>query len=307
MARTKGMVNMEEKLQVIELQQLPVIVERLHNVKAEIERKTAEATSLICTEETYKTVKDARAALTKEFKALEDQRIAVKKKLLEPYDAFEQVYRECVTIPFRDADAELKRKIDEVTNGIVADKTQAVMEYYNELVEAAGIDWLADLNYRPKVNMSSSVAAVKKQVKAFVDGIVQDVEVIHDRENSAEIMVEYRRNLDLAAAIKAVDDRHRALEEQKRRDEEYRQQQAERLAAAQNAALAAAKGEPKQEVIAPAQEIEPDPEQGVREEPTEKQPAETVFKTNFWAKGTLSQLFGLKQYLERNGIEYGNL
>ena len=50
-------------LQVIELQQLPIIVERLHSVKADIERRTAEATSLICTEETYKSVKDARAQL----------------------------------------------------------------------------------------------------------------------------------------------------------------------------------------------------------------------------------------------------
>lgn len=61
-------------LQVIELQQLPIIVERLHSVKADIERRTAEATSLICTEETYKSVKDARAQLTKEFKEYEAQR-----------------------------------------------------------------------------------------------------------------------------------------------------------------------------------------------------------------------------------------
>ena len=80
-------------LQVIELQQLPIIVERLHSVKADIERRTAEATSLICTEETYKSVKDARAQLTKEFKEYEAQRTAIKSKILEPYNAFEQVYR----------------------------------------------------------------------------------------------------------------------------------------------------------------------------------------------------------------------
>ena len=66
-------------LQVIELQQLPIIVERLHSVKADIERRTAEATSLICTEETYKSVKDARAQLTKEFKEYEAQRTATSK------------------------------------------------------------------------------------------------------------------------------------------------------------------------------------------------------------------------------------
>ena len=141
-------------LQVIKLQQLPIIVERLHSVKEDIERRTAEATSLICTEETYKSVKDARAQLNKEFKEYEAQRTAIKSKILEPYNAFEQVYRECVTAPFQQADAELKQKIADVTSGIVAQKTEALMDYYGELVEAADIDWLDNLTYRPKVNMS---------------------------------------------------------------------------------------------------------------------------------------------------------
>lgn len=154
-------------LQVIELQQLPIIVERLHSVKADIERRTAEATSLICTEETYKSVKDARAQLTKEFKEYEAQRTAIKSKILEPYNAFEQVYRECVTAPFQQADAELKQKIADVTSGIVAQKTEALMDYYGELVEAADIDWLDNLTYRPKVNMSDSLTSLKKQAKAW--------------------------------------------------------------------------------------------------------------------------------------------
>ena len=94
----------ETALQVIELQQLPIIVERLHSVKADIEQRTAEALSLVCTEQTYKSVKDARAQLTKEFKEYEAKRIAVKDKILEPYVEFEKVYRECVTVPFQTAD-----------------------------------------------------------------------------------------------------------------------------------------------------------------------------------------------------------
>lgn len=153
----------ETALQVIELQQLPIIVERLHSVKADIEQRTADALSLVCTEQTYKSVKDARAQLTKEFKEYEAQRIAVKEKILEPYTEFEKVYRECVTVPFQTADTELKRKITDVTSGIVAQKTDVVQEYYNELVAAAGIDWMDDLTYRPKVNMSDSVTALKNR------------------------------------------------------------------------------------------------------------------------------------------------
>ena len=297
----------ETALQVIELQQLPIIVERLHSVKADIERRTAEATSLICTEETYKSVKDARAQLTKEFKEYEAQRTAIKSKILEPYNAFEQVYRECVTAPFQQADAELKQKIADVTSGIVAQKTEALMDYYGELVEAADIDWLDNLTYRPKVNMSDSVTALKKQAKAFVDGIVSDVTAIDAMESSAEVMVEYRKNLDLPTAIKVVDNRHKALEEQRRMEEERRVRQAEREAAAEKvraAAAAAAQTQPE-----PAQEISVDPEMPVQPdvEPVSQPKPEPILMTRFYAKGTKAQLIGLKKYLEKEGIEYGNV
>lgn len=297
----------ETALQVIELQQLPIIVERLHSVKADIEQRTADALSLVCTEQTYKSVKDARAQLTKEFKEYEAQRIAVKDKILEPYTEFEKVYRECVTVPFQTADAELKRKITDVTSGIVAQKTDAVQEYYNELVAAAGIDWMDDLTYRPKVNMSDSVAALKKQAKAFVDGIVSDVTAIDAMESSAEVMVEYRKNLDLPTAIKVVDNRHKALEEQRRLEEERRVRQAEREAAAEKAraaAAAAAQTQPE-----PAQEISVDPEMPVKPdvEPASQPKPEPILMTRFYAKGTKAQLIGLKNYLEKEGIEYGNV
>lgn len=297
----------ETALQVIELQQLPIIVERLHSVKADIEQRTADALSLVCTEQTYKSVKDARAQLTKEFKEYEAQRIAVKDKILEPYTEFEKVYRECVTVPFQTADAELKRKITDVTSGIVAQKMDAVQEYYNELVAAAGIDWMDDLTYRTKVNMSDSVTALKKQAKAFVDGIVSDVTAIDAMESSAEVMVEYRKNLDLPTAIKVVDNRHKALEEQRRLEEERRVRQAEREAAAEKAraaAAAAAQTQPE-----PAQEISVDSEMPVQpdvESASQPKP-EPILMTRFYAKGTKAQLIGLKNYLEKEGIEYGNV
>lgn len=297
----------ETALQVIELQQLPIIVERLHSVKADIEQRTADALSLVCTEQTYKSVKDARAQLTKEFKEYEAQRIAVKEKILEPYTEFEKVYREFVTVPFQTADAELKRKIADVTSGIVAQKTDVVQEYYNELVAAAGIDWMDDLTYRPKVNMSDSVTALKKQAKAFVDGIVSDVTAIDAMESSAEVMVEYRKNLDLPTAIKVVDNRHKALEEQRRLEEERRVRQAEREAAAEKVRAAAAAAAQTQSE--PAQEISVDPEMPVQPdvEPVSQPKPEPILMTRFYAKGTKAQLIGLKNYLEKEGIEYGNV
>ena len=163
------------------------------------------------------------------------------------------------------------------------------------------------MTYRPKVNMSDSVTALKKQAKAFVDGIVSDVTAIDAMESSAEVMVEYRKNLDLPTAIKVVDNRHKALEEQRRLEEERRIRQAEREAAAEKvraAAAAAAQTQPE-----PAQEISVDPEMPVQPdvEPASQPKPEPILMTRFYAKGTKAQLIGLKNYLEKEGIEYGNV
>lgn len=300
---------MEENtaVQVIELKQVPVIIERLQGVKAQIEQETAAATSLICTEDTYKKVKEERAKLTKEFKNYEAQRIAIKDAILAPYNEFEKTYRECITDPFEKADAELKGKITDVTSGIVAQKTDAVLTYYNELVEAAGIDWLDGLTYRPKVNMSDSVTALKKQAKAFVDGIVADAAKIELLDSSAEIMVEYRSSLDLASAIGTVEMRHKALEEQRRREEERRIRRAEQEAAAKRACAAM---NDLSEAVRPVQEISTDPEAIVQPEPQEEpkgepQPEDNRIKLAYFkVSGTLKQLKALKNYLEKEGMRY---
>ena len=49
-------------------------------------------------------------------------------------------------------------------------------------------------------------------------------------------------------------------------------------------------------------EIAVQPEQ----EPVPQPKPEPIFMTRFYAKGTKAQLVGLKHYLEKEGIEYGN-
>ena len=53
------------------------------------------------------------------------------------------------------------------------------------------------------------------------------------------------------------------------------------------------------------------PEAGTQPEPQPElqstPAAEPILMTRFYAKGTKAQLIGLKHYLEKEGIEYGNL
>ena len=55
---------------LIVIKQLPVIEERLKQIKEDVTTRTEQVLSLVCTEETLQTVKKERASLTKEFTTL---------------------------------------------------------------------------------------------------------------------------------------------------------------------------------------------------------------------------------------------
>lgn len=90
-----------EQLQVINLKQLPIIEERLRDVKAKIEQRTSAVMALAVTEETRTDVKKIRTEVRKELEGYEAQRMAVKKAIMTPYEQFEAVYKECVSNPYK--------------------------------------------------------------------------------------------------------------------------------------------------------------------------------------------------------------
>ena len=52
---------------LIEVKQLPVIEEQLRSVSTVIDERVKNATSLVCTEESVKTIKEIRAELNKDY------------------------------------------------------------------------------------------------------------------------------------------------------------------------------------------------------------------------------------------------
>lgn len=76
---------------LILVQQLPIIEEHLRDFKATVDASVNEAMSLVCTADSLQAVKSARADLNKKFAELEEQRKAVKRAVLAPYEQFETV------------------------------------------------------------------------------------------------------------------------------------------------------------------------------------------------------------------------
>lgn len=296
---------MENKMQVITLKQLPVIEEHLQLVKADVEARTNNAMQLVCTEETRADVKKIRTELGKEFAAMEEQRKRVKEAIMEPYNRFEEVYKQCIADPYKKADAELKRRVDEVETGLKADKVKEIQSYFAELCKANNLPWLRFEQMNLKIGLSTSVAGVKTALTSTVLKIAEEVQELSRHEDAAELLVEYKKSLNVALALSTVRARHEQIELQK-------QQEAERRAALEQQQAAEEKvqqaiEEAQQDAAPPVEEVSaPIEEQPAAvQEPEETQPA--VYEVKFAVRGTIEQLKKLKQFIMQEGMSYDDI
>lgn len=269
-----------DKKGIIVVKQLPIIVEQLQEVKAEITAKVEQALSLVCTEDTVKDVKKVRSDLNKELKDYEECRKAVKKAIMTPYEQFEAVYKDCISDTYKKADTELKGKIDSVENELKEQKKAEVKGYFDEYLTATGIDFVTFENANINVTLSASMKSLKEQAKAFVDKIVDDLNLIDTQEHKDEILYEYKQSLNVSNAITTVTNRYKAIEEAKARE------QAEAEAAAKVEEVVEAVAPPTVEPIAP---------------PVEE---EKTYTLKFTVRGTMPQLKALKEFLKNGGYDY---
>ena len=277
--------------ELIRVIQLPVIEEQLRAMKEQVDQKVADALSLVCTDETLSTVKEVRASLNKDFKALEEQRKAVKKAVMGPYEAFEKVYKECVSDAFNHADYELKAKISDVENAIKGACEEEMRTYFSELAAAEHVEWLKYEWAGVKVDMASSRqkshAQLREQIAAFVVRVSQDVTTISGMEDAEEIMAEYRKCLDLGRSIGTVQERHQRIEEERRAAEE------------RNAAIEAQQAAvEKVDAVAPPTSVSPPVAAPAAQEDTK------VYKCSFTVRATKTQLRKLKEFMIQEGIRY---
>lgn len=283
--------------ELIVVKQLPIIQERLKELSTEIDKKVENAKSLICTEETVKEVKQVRADLNKDFKDLEMQRKLVKEQVLAPYMQFEEIYKQYVSDKYKNADIELKNKVDSIENELKNRKEQEIRDYFEEYKTANNIDFITYGQARINVTLSASMKSLKEQAKQFIDKIVDDLKLIETQEHKAEILVEYKQSLNVGNAITTVTNRFRAIEEEKRRQEELKQRQLEeaKRIVEQNIKI-------QEEATKKALDNFVAPE--VLQVPVIEEKQEKILTLKFTVKGTRTKLKELKQFLESGGYDY---
>lgn len=278
----------EEHGSLIQIVQLPIIKERLHQLKAYVEKQTADAMAMVCTEDTVIEVKKVRAELKALFNEGETQRKAVKNAVMQPYLDFEAVYKDCVSEPFKKADAALAHKIVTVETEMKARCEQHLRDYFAEYAFANGISFLKYEQAGITVSMADARAKtqppkkLREQLEQFVNRVGQDIDAILTMTRCDEIMAVYKQTLNLTDAIQIVNERSRQIELAKAEQERRATVKAQEAEAAK-----------KMEAFAP---------------PTVSgmEMVEDQLTVTFSITDTRDRLKLLKQFLDANGYKYTN-
>ena len=284
--------------ELIIVKQLPMIEEHLKERSEQIEEKVKNAKSLVCTEENVKTIKEVRADLNKEFKEVETQRKMVKEQILAPYTKFEEIYKTYISDKYKSAEVDLKNKIDTVENELKKQKEQEIKDYFEEYKKANDIDFITYEQAKINVTVSASKKSLKEQAKAFIDKIVDDLKLIETQEYKAEILVEYKNDLNVSKAITTVTSRYKAIEEEKKKQEELKQRQLEEAQRIADENIRVQTEETKK-----ALDNFNVNKTVVLQKPVEEK-QEEILTLRFTVKGTRTKLKALKEFLINGGYEY---
>jgi predicted secreted protein len=276
--------------EIIVVKQLPIIEQQLAQIKEQVVERVQAAMQLVCTEATVKEIKKARAELNAEYKAWEDKRKEVKTAVMSPYEQFESVYKDCISDAYKAADKDLKQKIDEVEQQLKTQKAAEVKGYFEEYLASKNIDFVSYGQAGINVTLSASLKSLKEQAKDFIDRIESDLKLIETfTDLKAEILVEYKKSLNVSDAITGVKARAKAVQEEQARqaaEAEKRAAEAQRVEAIKAAIpeAPAAVEAPTEQTAAPA--------------------PEKKYCIRFTVKGTKEQLIALKKFLNEGEYEY---
>nr|DAW53021.1 MAG TPA: Protein of unknown function (DUF1351) [Caudoviricetes sp.] len=294
---------------LITLKQAPIIVyEQIKAVGQQIEAKIAELNldNQLVTDETLKSAKNTRTMLRKELDGFETQRKYIKEQVNVPYEAFEKAYKEHIKVHYDKADNTLKYKIDEVQNRLLNDKQGRIKDYFTELCQSQGIDFLIFERLPLNITLSDSDKKFKEQVANFVGEVSKSLKFIENLtdpdEYKAEILADYKQTLDVMIAI------NNAKYRKQQREYELQRLEAQK-ARAEQARLAA---EARAKEVAPLQAPEEVPPPAIQEVPAPPQevpapsPQEEIIHVTLELIGTRAQLRTLRQFLDINNIKYNS-
>lgn len=237
--------------------------------------------NLVISEEDCKDMKKEMASLNKAKDAVKKYRMDIVKKFNEPLDNFVNSAKETEKILTETYDS-LKGQIKKFEDETLNKKTEEVKAYYEEYAQSLHIDFVPFENSGLSVTLSASMKSLKDASKSFLDRIDSDIKLINTLEKDLinEILIEYKKSLNVSNAVITVKERRKALEEEQKKQEALTALKAEET-----------KVEEKVEEVTAPKVVEP----------------VKTYTAKFKVEATIDQIKDLKTFMDLKGIKYDSI
>lgn len=273
-----------------EIKGLPEIEDNIKEVKEFAIGLNNYYKTVVFTEETMKEATDEKANVNKFKDKVAKFRQDIIAEYKKPIELFESTAKETEKI-LGETYTTINDQVNNYNNA-KKDKIRSMSEaFFNEYAKSKNIDFVTydkgnfNITLSLMTEKGDLTKGAKDEVIAFVDRIVNDLELIEEEELKVDILVEYKKTLNASASILEVKRRAKAIE-----DEKIRQQQIAEARAKQ--AEAVAKVEEVVVVSAPVVEEAP-------------KVAEPKYNMSFKIIGeTKDRLLAVRQWLDKEGYKY---
>lgn len=201
-------------------------------IKAALAAKMEEYKGMVFTAESQPEAKKTVASLRKLKKAMNDRRIEIKKKFMEPYTNFEAQVKELDKLIDEPIDfisgqiEEFERRRVEAKKAMICEIYTGIMAEHGTVMEYLPLDRIYDSRWE---NSTTTQKAITEAITAHVEHVEKDLDTIRAMESEFEDkgLAKYRATLELSDAITAMNQYQKQKEEILRRQAEEEQRKAE--------------------------------------------------------------------------------
>jgi len=165
-------------------------------LKASVELTLTKYKGLTLTEDNKKDIKNTKAELNKVAKALNDERISVKKDFIQPLEVFENQIKQ-ITDLIKDVVNSLDTQVKISEDSEKKEKEDALRNYFCTSKDANQIDFINFEDVGLNITLSTSESSLRKQIDSYIEKVLGDLEEISTDPNKDKLLIKYRLNKDI--------------------------------------------------------------------------------------------------------------
>lgn len=268
------------ELKINEIQTIAPVTFNFEELKKELIEKSEHYKTAVYTEETIPVAKQDRANLNKLVKAVNDEKIRVRNKVLEPYMEFEMQCKELMEI-VKNASENIDIQIKNFEQKKKDEKLQVIVNYFMEHIGIYKDLINFDLIFCDKwLNVTYDINTIFKEIDHIFSKAKNDLmtidNIVQNEETNKQVTDFYFKHIDQSDCLGLSLNEAKRIEAAKARLEEVKKQQEKTE-------------QTKQTIITQKKEDKPE---------------EKVYELSFKTYLTKEQMLKLKEFFINNNIKY---